>query len=107
VPEYPTTILDLEVTPELKQEGLAREVIRHVQQARKQAGLEVDDRIDLSLTSDDEELTMLLKNNSNLTDVIQHETLTTSFNKHDKYAHNVTVKIEGSELAIGLSKAKQ
>ena len=42
-----TVALDLEVTPELKQAGLAREVVRTLQEARKNAGLEVSDRIDV------------------------------------------------------------
>jgi len=41
--------LDLVTTPELEQEGLARDVIRVVQQARRDAGLNVSDRIELSL----------------------------------------------------------
>jgi isoleucyl-tRNA synthetase len=42
--------LDTRLTPELKQEGLARELIRTVQDARKQANLEVSDRIFLRIT---------------------------------------------------------
>jgi isoleucyl-tRNA synthetase len=41
--------LDLEVTPELRLEGLARDLLRLVQDARKTAGLEVSDRIELAL----------------------------------------------------------
>jgi len=43
-----TVALDLTLTPELKRTGLAREVIRLVQEARKASGLEVSDRIELS-----------------------------------------------------------
>ena len=39
--------LDTRLTPELEREGLARELVRTVQEARKQAGLEVSDRITL------------------------------------------------------------
>jgi isoleucyl-tRNA synthetase len=47
-----TVALDLDITPELRREGLAREVIRTVQDARKAAGLEVSDRIALGLESE-------------------------------------------------------
>ena len=42
-------MLDLAVTPELETEGLARDLIRLVQQARRDAGLAVSDRIQLSV----------------------------------------------------------
>lgn len=51
-----TVALDLEITPELKQAGLAREVVRTLQEARKSAGLEVSDRIRVWLTTPDAEL---------------------------------------------------
>jgi isoleucyl-tRNA synthetase len=49
-----TVALDLTVTPELRRAGLAREVIRLVQEARKSAGLDVSDRISLWWTADGE-----------------------------------------------------
>ena len=45
-----TVALDLELTPELRRAGLAREVIRLVQEARKTSGFEVSDRITLRWT---------------------------------------------------------
>ncbi|MDR1710452.1 MAG: isoleucine--tRNA ligase [Propionibacteriaceae bacterium] len=47
-----TVALDLEITPELELAGLAREVIRAVQEARKNSGFDVSDRITLAWHSD-------------------------------------------------------
>ncbi len=44
--------LDLRVTPELAAEGTARDVVRVVQQARREAGLDVSDRIRLTVGAD-------------------------------------------------------
>lgn len=41
--------LDLEVTPELRREGLARDLVRAVQDLRKEAGLRVEDRVELAV----------------------------------------------------------
>jgi isoleucyl-tRNA synthetase len=46
-------VLDTAVTPSLAAEGLARDVIRVVQQARRDAGLDVSDRIALTLAASD------------------------------------------------------
>lgn len=43
-------VLDTDVTPELEIEGRARDLIRQIQQARREAGLEVSDRIDIVLS---------------------------------------------------------
>ncbi|OIH97263.1 isoleucine--tRNA ligase [Curtobacterium sp. MCBA15_001] len=46
-------VLDTETTPELEAEGLARDVVRAVQQARRDADLDVSDRIVLTLGADE------------------------------------------------------
>ena len=87
-----------QLTPELKREGLMREVIRHVQSARKKAGLQVDDRIMLQLTTDDEQLRQAIDEHA---EVIAAETLAT-FGQSDAYS--TTVVIEGAELQITLQR---
>jgi isoleucyl-tRNA synthetase len=52
-------LLDTAITAELAAEGLARDAVRHIQQARKDADLDVSDRIKLSLTADAESLVAL------------------------------------------------
>ena len=47
-----TVALDLTLTPELERAGLVREVVRLIQEARKNSGLEVSDRIELWWTAD-------------------------------------------------------
>jgi isoleucyl-tRNA synthetase len=49
-----TVALDLELTPELRKEGRARELVRVVQDARKAAGLDVSDRVDLGIQASGE-----------------------------------------------------
>ncbi|MFY1687315.1 isoleucine--tRNA ligase [Plantactinospora sp. WMMB782] len=44
-------VLDTTVTPELAAEGLARDVVRVVQQARRDAGLDVSDRVEVRLAA--------------------------------------------------------
>jgi isoleucyl-tRNA synthetase len=55
-----TVAIDIEVTPELRREGLAREVIRLVQEARKTDGLDVTDRISLRWSARDPEVAAAL-----------------------------------------------
>jgi len=66
-------LLDTRLTPELLAEGLARDTIRHVQQARKDADLDVSDRISLALTADEESVTALIQHQ----ELISKETLAT------------------------------
>ncbi len=51
-----TVAINTKITPELRAEGLARETVNRIQNTRKEAGLEVTDRIELALVTMDEEL---------------------------------------------------
>mgnify|MGYP000358915609 FL=1 len=53
--------LDVTVTPELRREGLARDAIRVVQNARKNAGFDVADRIEVAWSSDDPEVVQAIE----------------------------------------------
>ena len=88
------------LTPELKREGLMREVIRHVQSARKKAGLQVDDRIMLQLTTNDEQLRQAIDEHA---EVIAAETLAVFGKVHDNQS---TVTVEGAGLEIALAVVK-
>ncbi len=93
-------VLDLELTPELKREGLMREVVRHVQNARKQAGLNVDDHISLGLKTDDDELAKAIHEHRA---TIAAETLADAMTQ-ESYAHQEQVKVEGVDLQLSLQK---
>jgi isoleucyl-tRNA synthetase len=92
--------IDEKLTPELKREGLMREVVRHVQSARKAAGLNVDDRIVLGVQTHDDELAEAIKEHA---ETICNETLATLGDVID--GHESRVKVEDKELGIWLKKA--
>ena len=98
----PSVVYDLTITPELKREGLMREIVRHVQSARKQAGLQIDDRIVLSISSDDSEISQAV---DAFADVIKSETLAVELNSVVKESEKYDVKIEGKLVEISLKKA--
>jgi isoleucyl-tRNA synthetase len=94
--------LDTTVTPGLKSEGLMRDIVRVVQNARKQAGLNVDDRIALSLTTAAQELSESI---NAFRDTIMAETLATALESAQAHSFSQDTKVEGFELTISLQKA--
>jgi len=93
--------LDKTITPELRREGLAREVVRYVQSARKAAGLNIDDRIELSLTTTGELADAIAEH----AETIVAETLATAVTEGE-YEHKTDAIVEGATLTISLQKAK-
>jgi isoleucyl-tRNA synthetase len=94
--------LDTNITEELKAEGIAREVVRIVQQARKDAGLEVDDRIALSLVCEDNEVHEAILSHK---EYISAETLATELETSEKqYAYMVDKKLNKIPFTVSLEK---
>ena len=94
---------NFEITPELRAEGLMREIIRHIQASRKKAGLNVDDRIELNFSSENEDLSGAFKK---FIQEISKEVLAEKAEfSNDELEFSQTVKIEGEEAKISLKKA--
>lgn len=91
------TKLDKVLTDELKEEGFVRELIRFVQSARKKAGLNVDDRINLSVSA---------KIPTRLVETLKAEVLAVKLSDNDNYAYDEIVKVEGENVTISLEKAE-
>jgi isoleucyl-tRNA synthetase len=100
-------MLDLNVTKELEMEGLARDIIRTIQQNRKDANLNVSDRIKIKLNSASAELIKVVEAYG---DYIKEQTLTNEIeilvdNKFNS-SHKFSNKIEEIELNLGIDPIK-
>lgn len=93
--------LDVEITPELEDEGIARDIIRAIQQNRKEADLDISDKIDISLYSAEERIQNVAKSFENY---IKEQVLANKIDypsslpeKTDKYFEN---KLENADLVV-------
>jgi isoleucyl-tRNA synthetase len=91
--------LNIQVTPELKLEGQMRELIRHIQQARKEANFQVDDRIKLFYQGGED----IIKGYS---DIIKREILAVEIKPFSNDNHDIKKKVEidDIEMEIWLKK---
>lgn len=87
--------LDKTLTPELKQEGFARDLIRAIQSARKHAGLNLNDHIRLSLS---------VALPAGYEGLVQTEVLADTFTLNGNYAHDEVAKVGEANLTISLEK---
>ena len=74
-----TVALDIEVSPELRREGLSRELVNRIQNLRKSSGFEVTDRITTDVYSDDSALADAL---SAFGEYVKAQTLSLSISLH-------------------------
>ncbi|MFN7952909.1 MAG: isoleucine--tRNA ligase [bacterium] len=94
-----TVVLDTRLDPELRREGLAREVVSVLQGARKDAGLEVSDRIHVRWETADAELATALTDHR---EAIAREVLAISI---EAGAGEAEAAIDGAALRFSLRKA--
>jgi isoleucyl-tRNA synthetase len=91
--------LQLELDDELRSEGLAREIVHAVQNARKEAGLDISDRIELSLGGDEELLAAARAHEP----YIAGEVLATAV-AYDA-AEGAPLRVDGRDLQIAVSRS--
>ena len=94
--------LALEIDDELRREGLAREIVHAVQNARRDAGLEVTDRIALGLGGDAELLDAARAHEAYLAG----ETLATAIT-YDGAGEGARAEIDGRELLVAIERSSQ
>jgi isoleucyl-tRNA synthetase len=94
-------ILDGKVTADLAAEGLARDVVRAVQQARKDAGLDVSDRIRLTLEAADDVLAAVETHS----ELVKSETLTLELEtKSSSSLENPVAVGDGQQVQVSVAK---
>ncbi len=96
-------ILDTNITPELEAEGIARDVVRMIQQARKDANLNVSDKIKLYLGADAKTIDAITVHQT----YIMEQTLTSELLKTapEKPVYSVENLIDNNKIAISFQVA--
>ena len=96
-------ILDKKLTPELLQEGLVRDFIRHVQTMRKEADFQVEDRIRVAFEAPNDFTAAVIKH----IDYFKNETLAQTVENNFKPGeYEKDLKIEGNKVRVSLNRIK-
>jgi isoleucyl-tRNA synthetase len=95
-----TVALDITLTASLQSEGIARELINRIQNARKDAGLEVTDTIDLSIQKNELLNQAVLDNQT----YIQSETLATQLNLVENVEGGEAIEFDNIKTQLGIKK---
>jgi len=98
-----TVALDITITDELKKEGLSRDVVNRLQNLRKDQGLEVQDKINVSYHTNDESLKSAVEA---FKSYIQKETQALSLEYVNEANGGTLLDIDGLELTVAIEIAK-
>jgi len=98
-------VLDTRITPELKEEGIARELVNRLQTMRKEMGLDFQDRVLVSLVAPRAIVDAVNKHEKSIVDAV----LCTRFDRAEGEASSgagaTTVDVEGHAVAVQMKKA--
>ncbi|MDD5146262.1 MAG: DUF5915 domain-containing protein, partial [Candidatus Pacebacteria bacterium] len=94
--------LDITMTDELKEEGQLREVIRHIQDLRKKAGLKPADKIDIHYSAADEVNQILSKNQKQILETTKSRKLLENDSQQGEFLASKEIKIDNSNLWLGI-----
>ena len=95
-----TVALDLEITENLRIEGQARELVKHIQTFRKESGIEITDRINITIEDSDVAKNII----SNFKDYISTQVLAKSFTISPKVENGEKWNIGDTNLTIKIEK---
>ena len=96
-----TIALDIELTPALIEEGIARELINRIQNLRKSSGLEITDRIAVQLENREEIAAAV----TNCNDYIASQVLATSLTLVDNLTDGTALEMDGYTVTCIINKA--
>ena len=96
-----TIALDIELTPALIEEGIARELINRIQNLRKSSGLEITDRIAIQLENREEIAAAV----TNCNDYIASQVLATSLTLVDNLTNGTALEMDGYTINCIIKKA--
>lgn len=96
-----TIALDITVTDELKQEGLARELVNRIQNMRKGSGLNITDKINISYKSDNDYKTAI----EAFAGYIMQQVLAVSITQSENIDDAQNFDIDGKQISIKIEKA--
>jgi isoleucyl-tRNA synthetase len=97
--------LDKEITPQLKEEGIVREVVRHIQVARKEMGFERKDKVVVEFKAEGELRDLLIKNQKLISDLAN----LVEFKEKEgekKYDLEKEIDFDEGKIIIGIKKVK-
>jgi isoleucyl-tRNA synthetase len=95
-----TVALDITIDEELKQEGIARELVNRIQNLRKDSGYEVTDKIDIRILKDGL-VERAVKSNISY---IKNETLTSELNFEEQMEDGVTISFDDVNTKLSIQK---